>query len=209
MKKSIFFFILAGVLLSGGAAWTVRKAAVPAYNSRNLIRLHVIANSDTVADQELKRHVRDAVLATIGRNLGVAGDIGAARRLVSANLAAITAAAQGQIRQEGQNYAVRTEFGDFAFPTRAYGEITLPAGYYEAVRVVIGEGKGENWWCVLFPPLCLVDATGKVNAGFHSGWPAISRPVMAGGEGPPKVTPALKILELWQSSRQRLAGLWS
>ncbi|GEA15032.1 stage II sporulation protein R [Moorella sp. E308F] len=203
LKKSILFFVLAGLLFLGGdAAWTGRKTAVPAYNSHNLIRLHVIANSDTVADQELKRHVRDAVLTSIGRNLAVAGDIGAARRLVSSNLAAITAAAETQIRQEGQNYTVRTEFGDFAFPTRAYGDITLPAGNYEAVRVVIGAGKGENWWCILFPPLCLVDVTGKVNAGFFT-----SRQVMAGEEGPPKVRLGWKILEIWQSSRHRLAGL--
>ncbi|WP_406678189.1 stage II sporulation protein R [Moorella sp. ACPs] len=204
MKKSILFFVLAGLLFLGGdAAWTGRKAAVPAYNSHNLIRLHVIANSDTVADQELKRHVRDAVLASIGRSLAVAGDIGAARRLVSSNLAAITAAAEAQIRREGQNYTVRTEFGDFAFPTRAYGDITLPAGNYEAVRVVIGAGKGENWWCILFPPLCLVDVTGKVNAGFLAG-----RPVMGGEEGTAKIKLGWKIMEIWQSSRHHLAGLW-
>ncbi|WP_170291043.1 stage II sporulation protein R [Neomoorella glycerini] len=204
MKRSILFFVLAGLLFLGGeAAWRGREVAVPAYNSHNLIRLHVIANSDTTADQELKRHVRDAVLASIGRSVAAAGDIGAARQLVSHNLAAITAAAEAQIRREGQNYTVRTEFGDFAFPTRAYGDITLPAGNYEAVRLVIGAGKGENWWCVLFPPLCLVDAAGKVTDAALT-----SRPVMAGEEGRAKIRVGWKILEIFQSSRHRLAGLW-
>ncbi|CEP69501.1 Sporulation stage II, protein R [Moorella glycerini] len=204
MKRSILIFVLASLLFLGGdASWTGREVAVPAYNSHNLIRLHVIANSDTTADQELKRHVRDAVLASIGRSLAAAGDIGAARQLVSHNLAAITAAAEAQIRREGQNYTVRTEFGDFAFPTRAYGDITLPAGNYEAVRLVIGAGKGENWWCVLFPPLCLVDAAGKADDDALT-----SRPVMAGEEGQAKIRVGWKILEIFQSSRHRLAGLW-
>ncbi|MBC7326409.1 MAG: stage II sporulation protein R [Moorella sp. (in: Bacteria)] len=173
--------------------------AVPAYNSHNLIRLHVIANSDTAADQELKRHVRDAILASVGRSLAAAGDIGAARKMVSYDLAAITAAARAQIKRSGQDYPVRTEFGDFPFPTRAYGDIILPAGEYEAVRLVIGEGKGQNWWCVLFPPLCLVDVAGKNGD-------TLSPPVM-GGEGPARPRLAWKIVEIFKSSRQRLAGL--
>jgi len=222
--------VLAGiVVLTGGATWQ-RPQAVPAYNSHNLIRLHVIANSDTAGDQELKRHVRDAVLARVGQSLARAGDITTARQLVSINLAAITAAAEGQIKREGQDYPVRTEFGDFAFPTRSYGDITLPAGNYEAVRLVIGDGKGQNWWCVLFPPLCLVDVAGKIDpapvipapdgatvaaaAPVTSAPAAAAHPVLLAGlvpAGEPAPAPFAvrwKIMEVFKTSRHYLASLW-
>lgn len=203
MKKSLIFILIAGLLIiAGEVVGKLGQAVVQAYNSHNLIRLHVIANSDKPDDQELKRHVRDAILASVGRNLAAAGDIGAARRLVSGNLAAITAAAEGQIRREGQNYTVRTEFGDFPFPTRAYGDITLPAGNYEAVRVVIGEGKGENWWCVLFPPLCLVGGSGQAKAAFPAEHPLLDE----GGEKRARL--GWKLLDFLQFSRHRLASLW-
>ncbi|BCV20897.1 stage II sporulation protein R [Moorella sp. Hama-1] len=216
LRRTLLALVLAGaVILTGGSTWQ-RPQAIPAYNSHNLIRLHVIANSDTPGDQELKRHVRDAVLARVGENLARAGDITAARQLVSLNLAAITAAAEDQIQREGQSYPVRAEFGDFDFPTRAYGNVTLPAGKYEAVRLVIGSGKGQNWWCVLFPPLCLVDIAGKIDPA-----PAAPAPVTTAHPvlmlNPAPVTqPALehpfavrwKIVDLFKTSRQYLASLW-
>lgn len=209
-KKSLLAMLLAGiVIMAGGSTWQEARV-VPAYNSHNLIRFHVIANSDTPGDQELKRHVRDAVLASVGREVAEAGNINDARQLVSFNLGAITAAAKNQIRKEGRNYSVRTEFGDFPFPTRAYGDITLPAGNYEAVRLVIGEGRGQNWWCVLFPPLCLVDVAGRVNPGPAA---ADSPAMMAGkateaGTVPGAVQVRWKIIEVFKTSRQYLASLW-
>lgn len=216
LRRALLALVLAGaVIMIGGSKWQ-RPQVIPAYDSDNLIRLHVIANSDTPADQELKRHVRDAVLARVGQDLARAGDITAARQLVSLNLAAITAAAEGQIQREGQSYSVRAEFGDFDFPTRAYGNVTLPAGKYEAVRLVIGSGKGQNWWCVLFPPLCLVDIAGKVDPAPAAPAPVTTaHPVLmfnpASAAQPTPEQPFAvhwKIVDIFKTSRQYLASLW-
>ncbi|AKX93604.1 stage II sporulation protein R [Moorella thermoacetica] len=209
-KKSLLAMLLAGiVIMAGGSNWQEARV-VPAYNSHNLIRLHVIANSDTPGDQELKRHVRDAVLASVGQRLAGAGDITTARKLVSTNLATITAAAEAQIKREGRSYTVRTEFGDFPFPIRAYGDLTLPAGNYEAVRLVIGEGRGQNWWCVLFPPLCLVDVASKGNPGPVAAGPPAMVAGMASeaGPAPGAFQVRWKIIEVFKTSRQYLASLW-
>ncbi|MDN5325567.1 MAG: stage sporulation protein [Moorella sp. (in: firmicutes)] len=209
-KKSLLAILLAGiVIIAGGSTWQENRI-IPAYNSHNLIRLHVIANSDTPGDQELKRHVRDAVLASVGQRLAGAGDITTARQLVSTNLATITAAAEAQIKREGRSYTVRTEFGDFPFPTRAYGDITLPAGNYEAVRLVIGEGRGQNWWCVLFPPLCLVDVASKGHPGqVAAGPPAIvAGTASEAGPAPDAFQVRWKIIEVFKTSRRYLASLW-
>jgi stage II sporulation protein R len=131
--------------------------------SGDLIRFHVIANSDTLQDQQLKREVRDAVLNEVGSRFEKAGTVEEARQLVMDNLTEIKAAAQKEILRNGKDYPVEVQLGNFSFPAKTYGNFSLPAGDYEAVRVVIGEGKGENWWCVLFPPLCFVDISNSVS----------------------------------------------
>lgn len=127
--------------------------------SDNLIRLHVIANSDSPEDQELKRKVRDAVLSYVRGEVKDSLDIEQTRGIILDNMDEITSAAQKIIYDSGKNYEVKTMLGNHPFPTKAYGDIYLPAGNYQALRVVIGNGDGANWWCVLFPPLCFVDVT--------------------------------------------------
>lgn len=131
--------------------------------SEGLIRFHVIANSDTVQDQQLKREVRDAVLSKLGSRFEKAETVEEARQLVLENLSEIEAVAQEEVKRNGKDYPVEAQLGNFSFPAKTYGSFSLPAGEYEAVRVVIGEGKGENWWCVLFPPLCFVDISNSVS----------------------------------------------
>jgi len=206
-KWVILFFLLIGVLLLKGAAFP--QTAVPAFNPHNLIRFHVIANSDTAADQELKRQVRDAVLAATAKQLSAA-DIATVRRLVSQNLDRITALARSEIRRQGENYPVRAEIGDYIFPTRAYGQLVLAAGSYEAVRLVIGEGKGQNWWCVLFPPLCLVDAAGGLPEGVSADtYPVFALPASTKLPKENSIKVRWKLVELFNASRQRLADLQS
>ncbi|WP_442886010.1 stage II sporulation protein R [Desulfotomaculum sp. 1211_IL3151] len=123
-----------------------------------LIRFHVIANSDSFADQTLKLHVRDVVVEEMKKRFSVVNSRQEAEKIVATNMAEIQRIAQEQVRREGKEYPVEVVMGDFYFPTKSYGNLTLPAGDYHAVRVVIGEGKGQNWWCVLFPPLCFVDS---------------------------------------------------
>jgi len=138
-------------------AQPVAPAADAAALASQVIRLHVIANSDSDADQELKRAVRDAILAEVTPLFDQVTTQGQARAAIAAATPRIRAAAERVIAAAGKDYSVRIELGRFHFPTKAYGTILLPAGEYTALRVLIGQAKGANWWCVLFPPLCFLD----------------------------------------------------
>ena len=121
-----------------------------------IVRLHVLANSDTVEDQALKLKVRDAVIEYMEKqdDLNSAGE---AREYLSENLNRLEKIAEGVIASEGYDYSARADLGVRYIPEKAYGGITFPAGNYEALNITIGRGDGENWWCVLFPPLCLLE----------------------------------------------------
>lgn len=121
-------------------------------------RLHIIANSDSAADQALKLQVRDGVVAYLTPLLAEAETREQAEEIVVASLAQLEALAAGITADFG--YGAKAEVGRFDFPAKRYGEIYLPAGEYQALRLRLGEAAGHNWWCVLFPPLCFVDECG-------------------------------------------------
>lgn len=123
----------------------------------NAVRLRIIANSDSPEDQALKRKVRDVVIQEVGVRLRGIENREAARKVLESALPELNQAAAKVIREEGYFYKVNTDYGMVPFPTKMYGDHVYPAGEYEALRIVIGEGQGQNWWCVLFPPLCFVD----------------------------------------------------
>ncbi len=125
----------------------------------DVIRLHVLAASDSEEDQALKLRVRDAILEEYAGRLADAGEIGAAEERVLSLCREIEATAAEVVKEAGYAYTVRVDYGEEDYPTRDYGEYVFPAGSYRSLRVVIGEGEGANWWCVLFPPLCLDMAT--------------------------------------------------
>lgn len=129
----------------------------PVGKQDDMIRLHVIANSDSPEDQALKLKVRDQLLSSFGDIFQEALTIEEAREAVKANLKSIEEVAAAEIRSRGCSYPVQARMGIYPFPTRVYGYSVYPAGQYEALRVIIGEGRGANWWCVMFPPLCFVD----------------------------------------------------
>ena len=120
-----------------------------------VLRLHVIANSDSDADQRVKLLVRDAVLS--GSEGLFDGSVTAAdaRTALTPHLASLGACAAAVLKENGMDYGARALLTNEYFPTRTYGDVTLPAGRYTALKLVLGEGKGQNWWCVMFPPLCL------------------------------------------------------
>ena len=122
-----------------------------------LIRFHVLANSDSEADQALKIKVRDRILSETCLPLEEAQNTAEAEQQIRSHMADIRAAALDEIQKQGYDYPVSVQLGVFDFPVRQYGNVTLPAGRYPALRVLIGEGAGHNWWCVMFPPLCFVD----------------------------------------------------
>jgi len=125
----------------------------------NLIRLHVVANSDSEKDQALKYDVRDVILEYMQKKLKDSKDIEQTKYIINESMEEIVKLAEDEIKRQGMDYRVKVTLGSYPFPTKLYGDVILPAGYYEALKVVIGKGEGANWWCVLFPPLCFVDAT--------------------------------------------------
>lgn len=132
-----------------------------------VLRLHVIANSDSVSDQSLKYAVRDELLKDGESIFSGSQTASQAEDKIKASLSFLKDSAEETVRKEDYDYPVRIDIGRTYFPTREYEDVTLPAGYYNAVRVIIGEGKGKNWWCVMFPPMCL-PAASKENPDLDS-----------------------------------------
>ena len=141
------------------AVETKTSGAADLYNPQNLIRFHVIANSDSDRDQAMKRKVRDLIVERMTPEFAKAKNLEEARRIINEHLEEIKIIAQDEIKVWGADYPVKVQLGRFDFPVKTYGQLTLPAGNYEAVRVEIGQAQGANWWCVLFPPLCFVDVS--------------------------------------------------
>ncbi|MCT4618959.1 MAG: stage II sporulation protein R [Marinisporobacter sp.] len=123
----------------------------------HLIRFHVLANSDSPEDQALKLKVRDRIISEMNPKFDKSKSLDETREIIKENLKSIEKIAMEEIKKNNYGYFVKASLGDFDFPTKNYGCITMPAGNYEALRVVIGKGEGANWWCVLFPPLCFID----------------------------------------------------
>lgn len=131
--------------------------------SKQVIRFHVVANSDTTDDQLLKQRVRDEVIGFIEPLVEECESVEDTRYIIEGSLPIIKEISEEVIEDWGRDYQVYVALDKANFPTKSYGDIVLPAGEYEACRIVIGEGKGENWWCVMYPPLCYLDvATGVV-----------------------------------------------
>ncbi|WP_170292096.1 stage II sporulation protein R [Heliobacterium mobile] len=148
------------IILLGGVAFYLPHLEARTTSPLPLLRLHVIAPSDDPADQALKLKVRDEILAYVDPLLADCHSVEESREVVLQHLDEIQKKAEERVQQEGYNYSVAPQVGRFQFPKKVYGHLVAPAGEYEALRVVIGEGKGANWWCVLYPPLCLSDRTG-------------------------------------------------
>lgn len=136
--------------------------------AEKVLRFHVLANSDSESDQKLKLKVRDAVGAQMAEVLSDAESLAECEELVTANMDAIEQTAARVIAQEGYTYTVDAFLQEVSFPVKTYGEYTFPAGEYEALELVIGEGEGHNWWCVMYPNMCfsgsvyeVVDETAK------------------------------------------------
>ena len=169
--------------------------------SEKVLRLHVVANSDSAADQALKLKVRDRVLETARPLLTGVRSAAEAEAVLARNLPALTEAAQRELTARGSSDPVRITLEDAWFPTRTYGAAALPAGTYRALRVVIGSGEGHNWWCVVFPSLCLpaVSETSLQTAGLSD------EDIALVTEGSPRYVFRFKSIEWWESLKHSLS----
>lgn len=136
--------------------------AVSSNLSESVFRLHIIANSNSIEDQNLKYKVRDKIIETmniLSKNSTSKEEI---IQIAEDNLSFFKQIAEEVIAENGYNYSIKVSIGNFSFPTKTYGDISLPAGFYDALRIEIGEAEGQNWWCVMFPPLCFVDVSSGI-----------------------------------------------
>lgn len=160
MKKILVLII---ILISMVAGFVFYGQGLNKSNSEvikdKMIRFHVIANSDSIEDQDIKLKVRDRVLEYIYPKLEESLEIDRSREILKENDKDIKDIALKVLEENNYNYNVESTLSNEVFPVKSYGDITLPQGEYEAYRIIIGEGKGQNWWCVMFPPLCFVDIT--------------------------------------------------
>ena len=167
---------------------------------RDVVRLHVVANSNGAEDQAVKLLVRDAVLEEAARWYQGAGSMEEASSQLCTHLQSIAGAARQVLEEQGMGYSATAQMTEMYFPTRDYGDFRLPAGRYRTLRVTLGEGAGKNWWCVVFPSLCLPAATQEEAL---LTLPEGERQVVEGGQD---VQVKLKAVELWESLREWLRG---
>ena len=130
--------------------------------SDSIFRLHVIANSNSAEDQNLKYIVRDGILEYMNSLTQNVTDKEEIINIVSSHLEDFKKIAQEIVYENNFDYPISVEIGNFEFPTKTYGDISFPAGYYDALRIKIGSASGQNWWCVMFPPLCFIDVSSGI-----------------------------------------------
>ena len=165
---------------------------------RDVVRLHVVANSNGAEDQAVKLLVRDAVLEEAARWYQGAGSMEEASSQLCTHLQSIAGAARQVLGEQGVGYSATAQMTEMYFPTRDYGDFRLPAGRYRTLRVTLGEGAGKNWWCVVFPSLCLPAATQEEAL---LTLPEGERQVVEGGQD---VQVKLKAVELWERLKAAL-----
>lgn len=199
--KAFEIFLAMGLaifLLSG--AWSVHRQQDLA---DKVVRLHILANSDSEADQALKLQVRDRLLGRATEILEASGNRAEAEELLTLALPELEGLAAEEIAARGYRYSVTAELADSAFPTKEYDGFILPAGEYLALRVVIGAGAGQNWWCVVFPPLCTQTttdfATTAMAAGLNEGDVGLMTEENSG------YILKFKSVELWSALKEKLS----
>ena len=160
VKNSLFLIFLLFIYISICAISYVDAVSTDIENS--VFRLHVIANSDSDEDQALKYKVRESLIEYMDNLCSNATNKDEAISIAKSHLNDFKTIAENTIRKNGYDYNVNVETGNFSFPTKNYGDVSFPAGYYDALRVKIGKAEGRNWWCVMFPPLCFVNVTSGI-----------------------------------------------
>ena len=162
MKK---ICVLGGILISllvTGIVVNTKQSRMQQNLAKEVFRFHVLANSDSEEDQALKMQVKEAVIAYMKEEIPSSDSVEMTKEWAKSHLDAIVNLAEAVLLEEGYAYEVTAEVTTCDFPEKTYGDITFPSGEYEALRIEIGEAKGQNWWCVLYPNLCFIDAVHAV-----------------------------------------------
>ena len=161
MKRKIVICIsiAVGIALLVTGTFVLRKQQMVHQLSNEVFRFHVLANSDNEKDQTLKMQVKEAIIAYMKEEIPDAKSAKETKEWAQNHLTELEDVATDLIREKGYRYAVKAEVLKCYFPEKVYGDITFPHGKYDALRIKIGAAKGKNWWCVLYPNLCFVDAT--------------------------------------------------
>lgn len=150
-EKAVLIGLVLSVLIGSFTAFAGECDSVRSH----VLRLHILANSDSEQDQTLKLKVRDRILEEAGHLFEDAENLADAESNAQSSLELVRSIAEEEVREQGFDYPVSAELCNMFFDTRRYDGVTMPAGRYDAVRITIGEAKGHNWWCVLYPPMCL------------------------------------------------------
>lgn len=180
-------------------AWSMQRQDALA---QKMIRLHVIANSDSEADQALKLEVRDKVLDFTTTVLQRSADMEDAQVRLREELTRIETIAQREIAAQGYDYPVTAQLASAEFPLKEYDGFSLPAGEYMALRLVIGEGEGRNWWCVVYPPLCTAAAADMPQTAIQAGLTGDDVSLITGEDT--GYVLKFRSVELWEQLRQWL-----
>ncbi len=199
-QKIVIFTCLIVFLIS---CWIIGSEAAICDISENIVRLHIIANSNSAKDQELKLYIRDCLLNKVRSD-----DI-YDKEYIYENADEITRICNRLIKEKGFNYQARVMNGKYYFPTKTYQNISLPAGEYEAIRIVLGEGGGENWWCVMYPPLCFTNGSmGNLSeeelTALADGMSKEGFDIINNKEDKITIKPAFKLVELWQVTKHKI-----
>ena len=205
MNKSIFYRVLLVILLLIVFVCFSAYSYVTAVSNGiadSVFRLHVIANSDSAEDQNLK-YMNSLCSSTSSKE--------EAMRIANENIDDFTKIAQDVIYQNGYNYSVDVSVGSCDFPTKEYGDVSLPAGTYDALRVKIGSASGHNWWCVMFPPLCFVDVSSGIVPDdskeiLHDTMSDEEYDLVTSSDSDSELTFKFKLVEFFENFRLKLAS---
>jgi len=194
-KAGVLIVLILGLVTSttvfAGQCDTIRS---------HILRLHILANSDREQDQILKYQVRDRILQESAGLLDGSSNEQDARIAAQAHIGFFQAAAEDEVRRQGYHYPVAVEVKKTYFNTRQYEAVTMPAGVYDALVITIGEGNGKNWWCVMFPPMCLPAAGQKAELG-----EVLSREQLQLVSEKPQYEVRFKVVEIFESIKEKLA----
>lgn len=160
IKNTVLFLLIGAILICG--AYQYRSGRMQQDIADKILRFHVIANSDKDSDQQLKLQIRDSIGEYLHGELKDADDLEECISIVNQDMDKINQRAQEVIAKEGYDYPVQSAVSWVDFPVKTYGEYTFPAGSYQALQVVIGNGQGRNWWCVMYPNMCFSNSMYEV-----------------------------------------------